>query len=208
METNRAWETVTDERDYHCRVFDVRRSVKRRGNREHEFFVLDSPDWVNIIPIDERGDVIMIEQFRHGSGEPTLEIPGGMIDPEDDTPRDAACRELREETGYHSARVMPLGIIHPNPALQRNHCHSFLALDARRISDPSPDDGEDIIVRPVPLARIPSLIRSGVITHALVVVAFSFLAFHFPELLRWTRPTPMLDTESPTATTTSSDAFG
>lgn len=179
------WTGVTTERVFRSRVFDVYRSVKRRGDRLADFYAIDGVDWTNIIPIDERGNVILIEQYRHGIDGETLEIPGGCIDPGDPSPADAAIRELREETGYVSSHVSLLGVIHPNPAIQRNRCHSFLALDARRVADPASDEHEEITVRPTPLTAIPSLIESGSISHALVVVAFSFLTIRHPMLFSW-----------------------
>ena len=184
-ETPKGWTTLASDRAYQTRVFDVMRILKRSGTREGDFYVLSGADWTNIIPVDEQGNVIMIEQFRHGIERVTLEIPGGLIDPDDASPLEAARRELREETGYDGTRIVELGSIHPNPAIQQNRCHSFLALDVRRVAEPSPDECEDIIVRPIPLDRIPSLVASGEISHALVVVAFSFLALRHPDLFAW-----------------------
>jgi 8-oxo-dGTP pyrophosphatase MutT (NUDIX family) len=63
----------------------------------------------------------MIKQYRHGSKEVTLEIPGGLVDEND--PREAAQRELLEETGYAGDRVELLGFVNPNPAIFNNRCH-------------------------------------------------------------------------------------
>jgi 8-oxo-dGTP pyrophosphatase MutT (NUDIX family) len=99
-----------------------------------------------------------------------------MVDPEDASPLVAARREMIEESGYDSARVEALGSIHPNPAIQNNHCHSFVAYDVEQRHVPTFDSTEETEVVLVPLARIPDLIRAGDITHALVVVAFHWLA--------------------------------
>jgi len=131
---------------------------------------------VNIIPITSAHDVVMVRQFRHGIRDLTLEIPGGMVDPDDPSPLVAARREMIEESGYDSERVEALGSIHPNPAIQNNFCHSFVAHGVERRHDPHFDSTEETEVVLVPLARIPELIRGGEITHALVVVAFHWLA--------------------------------
>lgn len=159
------------------RVFDVLRQRSRspRTGEPHDFFVLETCDWVNIVPVTADDEVVLIRQFRHGIEDFTLEIPGGMVDDTDASPLVAAGREMLEETGYGSDDIVPLGSIHPNPAIQANHCHSFLARNAERRAAPTFEGTEETEVVLEPLARIPDLIRSGSITHALVVVAFHWL---------------------------------
>jgi len=149
-----------------------------------DFFVLEAPDWVNVIPLTPDRHVVLVEQYRHGIEGPTLEIPGGIIDPHDPSPIAAAVRELREETGYEADALLPLGVVHPNPAIQTNRCYTFLAHGARRVGDPEPDEGEDLSLMSVPLARVPDLIRQGKITHSLVVAAFLWFFLSEPEELR------------------------
>lgn len=171
------WKRVASERIADCRVFTVRgdRSVDPRTGREHDFYVIEAPDWINVVPLTSAGEVILIEQYRHGSGEVSLEIPGGMIDA-DENPSDAARRELLEETGYAAAEIIPLGSTRPNPAIQNNLIHSFAAVGVERKGEPVHDGTEHTVVRVVPLAEIPRLIRDGAITHSLVLVAFHLLS--------------------------------
>jgi ADP-ribose pyrophosphatase len=172
------WERLAADTVYECRIFSLRRERSRfsRDNAEHEFHVLEAPDWVNIIPLTAAREVVMVRQFRHGVRDYTLEVPGGMVDPGDDSPLVAAHREMVEESGFDSARVVSIGVIHPNPAIQANRCHSFVAYDVERRHVPSFDSTEETEVVLVPLAAIPDLMRDGRITHALVVVAFHWLA--------------------------------
>ena len=95
-----------------------------------------------------------------------------MVDREDLPPLAAARREMQEETGYDSADIVPLGAIYPNPSIQGNRCHSFLARNVTRKFEPSFDAIEETEVRLVTVRELPGLVRSGRITHALVVVAF------------------------------------
>ena len=176
--TLHTWERLASEIAYACRIFTIRRDRSRfsRDAAEHDFHVLESGDWVNIIPITRAHEVVLVRQFRHGIRDCTLEIPGGMVDATDASPFVAARREMIEESGYDSDRVEALGSIHPNPAIQSNVCHSFVAYDAEERHDTHFDTTEETDVVLVPLVRIPDLIRAGDITHALVVVAFHWLA--------------------------------
>jgi ADP-ribose diphosphatase len=172
------WQRLSTELVYACRIFSLRRERSRfsRDGAEHEFHVLECPDWVNIVPLTSQGEVVMVRQFRHGVARDTLEVPGGMVDPGDPSPLVAARREMVEESGFDSDDVQPLGVIHPNPAIQGNCCHTFVARDVIRRAQPRFDSTEETAVELVPLARVPDLIRDGTITHALVVVAFHWLA--------------------------------
>jgi 8-oxo-dGTP pyrophosphatase MutT (NUDIX family) len=126
---------------------------------------------VNIIPITSDNQVVMVRQFRHGSKEVTLEIPGGLLD-DGDTPLDAAKRELLEETGYQSDDWKEIGVVSPNPAIFSNRCYTFLAKDVKKVRDPAPDQTEDIEVVLNPLKDIPQMVLNGEIDHALVITAF------------------------------------
>jgi 8-oxo-dGTP pyrophosphatase MutT (NUDIX family) len=171
------WEVLGQERLCDCRIFSLtrRRSRSPRTGAVHEFSVIESPDWVNIVPLTPEREVVMVYQYRHGIDRITLEIPGGLIDAEDPSPLEAARREMREESGYDSSEVAPLGRIHPNPAIQNNHCYSFVAKNVVRRYEMIFDGTEHTEVVLVPLERIPDLIRDGTISHALVVVAFHWL---------------------------------
>lgn len=171
------WLPISSEKIADCQIFQVRRERKRHEHREHDFFVLTGPSWVNIIPVTPDGDVVLIEQFRHGTEKITLEIPGGMID-EGESALACGRREMNEETGYDTGKIFPLGVVEPNPAFLRNTCSMFLALDVHRTKETSFDEHEDIRVRLVPLSEIPSLIKGGAIKHSLVIAAFHALHLH------------------------------
>jgi 8-oxo-dGTP pyrophosphatase MutT (NUDIX family) len=113
----------------------------------------------------------MVRQYRHGTRSITLEIPGGLVE-HMDTPEETAIKELREETGYKASEMIPLGSVHPNPAIQNNQCYTFLAKNVFLAGEQQQDEKEDIEVLLRPLSEIPRLIREGEITHSLVLAAF------------------------------------
>lgn len=172
-----AWTRVRSETIAECSVFQVRHDQSRspQDGLEHDFYCIEAPDWINVVPLTERNEVVMIEQYRHGSEEVTLEIPGGMTDP-GESPFEAAARELLEETGYAPRDLFLLGKTRPNPAILNNWIHSFVARDVTFKSEPVFESTEHTVVRLVPLADVPVLISDGTINHALVVVAFHLLS--------------------------------
>lgn len=167
------WTIISSHVDKSYRVFNLRRDRARspRTSETHDFYVLESPSWVNIIPLTPAKEVVLIRQYRFGIRDMTLEIPGGLMEPSD-SPEEAARRELREETGYREETLIPLGSVHPNPAIQNNLCYTFLAANVFPVGQLVQDEREDIEVVLQPLSEIPRLIREGAISHALVIAAF------------------------------------
>ncbi len=168
------WEKLNSEEIANYRIFKMRRDVRRspRTGAEHSFFVLQSPDWVNVVALTPENQVVLIHQFRHGTERVTLEIPGGMVDPHENDPAETARRELLEETGYAAEQVIHIGTVEPNPAFLDNTCYTYLALNARWQQAPQFDGAEDIAVELVPIEEIAGMVGNGRLTHALVVAAF------------------------------------
>jgi 8-oxo-dGTP pyrophosphatase MutT (NUDIX family) len=167
------------------RIFKIRsdRKVSPRTGDPHEFYVLDSPNWVNVIAVTPDQHLVMVEQYRHGSETVELEIPGGMIDPHDASPEAAGERELREETGYVGGTARLLGRVFPNPAIMSNTCFTVLIENCQCLHPTDFDHGEDIITRLVPVADIPQLVAAGKIQHSLVLVALWYFELKRRDLM-------------------------
>ena len=176
------WQKMESEVVGDYRIFRLRQDRCRspESGRLYDFYVLEAPDWINVIPVTPGGKVVLIRQYRHGTEEVSLEIPGGMVDATDGAPAVAAARELLEETGYRAEEMVPLGVVTPNPAFLDNRCYTFLAQNARPVAAPQWDSTEYIELELVDRDAIPGLIAAGRITHALVVAAF----YHYEQFRR------------------------
>lgn len=175
------WETIEKKHISNFRIFDAYR-IKRRHpewNKTGEFVVLDSPQWVNIIPVTISGEVVFIEQYRHGVDAVTLEVPGGLIEAEE-SPRLAGQRECTEETGYSGPEdAVQLGENMPNPAFLNNSCFSYVWFGCEKLQNQQLDGNEDINVVKYPMADVRELILSGRIRHSLVLTAFFFYSLKY-----------------------------
>jgi ADP-ribose pyrophosphatase len=134
---------------------------------------LQAPDWVNVVALTDDDHLLCVRQFRFGASRLTLEIPAGTVSPGEE-PRAAILRELLEETGHAPASdddVVALGTVFPNGAFMENHMHSFLVVRAEQTAPLAPDEHEEIEVVKVPLARVDTLVETGVFRGAMEMVA-------------------------------------
>ena len=181
------WNILGRDRLLSTGVFSVERLRCRHPAKGivHSFYLLDTPDWINVIAITEDDRVIMVRQHRLGTDEFTLETPAGLMNSGEE-PLAAALRELREETGYSAGEIIPLKSLSANPAILSNYIHFFLATNCRKTGGQELDPSEDIDVELVEMDRIPGMIEDGSINHTIIVTAFSLYFMH----ARRTRPGP------------------
>ncbi|RPG29463.1 MAG: NUDIX hydrolase [Gammaproteobacteria bacterium TMED92] len=155
-------------------LFDKRIDKLRnpRNNKVFERLVLESVDWVNVVALDADGRSLMIRQYRFGVGYTTLETPGGMVDPGEDS-KTAAARELLEETGYASDHWSYLGAVEPNPAFHNHLCHHWLARDIYPAQSQELGDGESIAIEFMRQQQVQQAVVNGELKHALALSALS-----------------------------------
>jgi 8-oxo-dGTP pyrophosphatase MutT (NUDIX family) len=133
------------------------------------YYVIEMADWVNVVPVTADGQVLLLKQYRHGAGMDFLEIPGGSTHPgANEDPRVAAERELLEETGYQAAEWVSCGFHFPNPALQNNRMHTYLALGCVKVAEPSLDPFEDLENFTMDVKEMVKIWRDGAFAHSLI----------------------------------------
>ena len=169
----RPWQQLGSRRLGDFRIFSVRsdEKISPRTGQSHDFFIIECVDWVNVLAVTPDDQLVMVEQFRHGSNTVELEIPGGIMDASDTSPVGTGVRELREETGYAGQNARILGNVFANPAIMNNTCHTVIIENCALQHAVEFDSGEDLITRLVPVADVPRLVADGKIRHPLVVVA-------------------------------------
>ncbi|MDH3379760.1 MAG: NUDIX hydrolase [Gammaproteobacteria bacterium] len=168
------WERVKSEGGPELPLFRVRFDFMRHPQRAQTFkrLVLEAEDWVNVVALTSDGRSVMVEQYRFGIGELTLEPTAGMVSAGEE-PLAAAKRELLEETGYGGGQWHYLGAVQPNPATQNNLCHHWLAQDVVAVQPPAPEDGEAIRVHLMTLEELRGAIAAGRLRHTLALSALS-----------------------------------
>jgi ADP-ribose pyrophosphatase len=169
---NLTWELVNSREDRSYSLFSVAINKNRspRTGKIHEFQVLNSPDWVAVIAVTPDNNLVMVRQYRHGTGEISLEPPGGLVK-EGQDPERSGREELEEETGYRSETLDFLGWMYPLPALFTNRFYVYLASHAVPSGKLHPDETEEIETVLVPVDQVREYIRTGRISCGVMIAA-------------------------------------
>lgn len=177
-----AWEVMSRREHARCVVFDVIEKRCRHPKRgtEGDFYVLESRDWVNVLPVTPEGELVLVRQWRFGVEAFSWEIPGGIMDA-GESPVEAGLRELVEETGFEARSSRLLGQISPNPAILSNTCFFVLAEGVSLSGAQDWDQHEEIEVKLFPIDEVYAMAARGDIVHSLVVNA---LFYYYPEWLK------------------------
>lgn len=171
------WRMLAETLHADCRVFEVykRQCVHPDDDRQGEFFVIKSNDWVQVLALTPEQQLILVQQYRFGSGALSWEVPGGVIDATDASPEAAAARELLEETGYRGDTGEVIGWCYPNPAIQSNRTHFVLIRNCRPVAPPAPDPHEEIAVHTTTPGEAVRMAARGEIRHAIALNALFYL---------------------------------
>lgn len=169
--------TLSTRRVYDGNILSLRVDTIQIGDRESaEREIVEHPGSIVIVPVTGRGDVLLVEQWRHPAKQVLLEAPAGTLDPGED-PDETAQRELREETGHRAANIHKIGEFWIAPGWCDEYMYAYLATGLTH--DPLPQDvDEDLHVVETPLEDVPGLLKSGRISDAKSIAAL-LLAFQF-----------------------------
>ena len=171
------WKTIHSESLLKTSVFEISKEKCELpdGRIMPAYFRVTCTDWVNVVPFTPEGKIIMLRQYRHGSGEWNWEIPGGALSRNaGENPLMAAQRELLEETGCESVKWENAGAHRPNPALQGNQMHTFIAYDCVKTSELKLDPYEDLTIHYLTQDEVKNLIRKKEITHSLMLASLLY----------------------------------
>jgi len=170
------WETVSEKLRLDCKVYRIYERLCKHpiDGRQSDFYVMEAPDWVQVLALTPQQKLVVVNQFRHGSGRLSWEVPGGVVEAGED-PLEAGLRELREETGYCGENPRMIGKAMPNPALMNNFTHFLLVENCRITGDRSLDPNEEIEYTERPVREVLDLCRSGEIYHSITLNALFFL---------------------------------
>lgn len=133
-----------------------------------EYYVLEYPDWVNVIAITKDGQFVMERQYRHAARKISLELPCGVME-EGETPLEAAQRELLEETGFGGGQWKKLMELSPNPSAMSNTTHCFLAIGVEKIAEQHLDETEELSVLFMTKEEVKRMLNENQICQALMV---------------------------------------
>lgn len=135
--------------------------ISDEGTEFDPYYVLEYPDWVQVIALTDAEEIVMVDLYRHGMRAISRELPTGQLNNSGEDPVVAAQRELAEETGYSAREWTLLASLPANPANQPNRCHVVLATGAWRAQEPADDPFERVDTVLLPARQVAEDARAG-----------------------------------------------
>ncbi len=186
----RPWRVLESKEVFGSGIFrlKVERLELPEGRVMPRYYVMDFPDWVHALAVTADQQMVMLRQYRHAGKDSFWEIPGGSMnwsaqEGATESPLEAAQRELKEETGYTSQKWLSVAQHHPNPALQSNRMHVFLALDCQLTDSPQLDAFEELQVELHPVKEVYKALDRGEIAHSLMAASLAAARSHLSSIL-------------------------
>ena len=176
-----SWKVLESKELFSSGIFKLRsdRCELPDGRVMPRYFVMEFPDWVNVLPVTKDGQVILVKQYRHASGQVHLEIPGGSMDPRlTESPEAGARREMLEETGYDSSQMELVCSHYPNPALQNNRMHTYIAFDCEKVAEQKFDEFEDLELYFCSIEKLEEHLLNGDISHSIMIASIATALSH------------------------------
>jgi 8-oxo-dGTP pyrophosphatase MutT (NUDIX family) len=164
--TDKKWKRLSSEVGPDLKLFRARWDEMQnpRNEKSHKMIVLQSKDAVNVVAVSPQKTIIFVRQYRFGIEDFTLELPGGLLN-HDEEVEPAAKRELREETGYVSDRWEKLGGIASNPVFMDSYIFHYLAENAQARFELELDEGEDVEIVEIPVEKVKKMLNAGEFLH-------------------------------------------
>jgi ADP-ribose pyrophosphatase len=176
MHQLKPWQQISSRYIHKEKWFSLRADKLLKGNGEEmdPYYVLEYSDWVNIFPVTKDGRVVLVKQYRYALGTFSMEVPGGIMDPHETNPLDAAKRELLEETGYSCGHVEEVAVVATNPATQNNRLHCYLATDCELTHELNHDENEELEVMLVSMEEVLNMLRNNQIIQSLHISSMMY----------------------------------
>lgn len=162
-------------------IMTIKKSRRKNpiSGAEIDFVRVEGLDWVNVMAFTPENNLVLVQQYRHGSEEYTLEFPGGCIERDDPDPQKNGMRELLEETGYASDQVEFIGMLRPNPAMYNMKNYFFVAKNCKLVAPQKLDSGEDINVIIKPFDEVIAAVKSGEMNHGMCTAGLGLYCLKF-----------------------------
>lgn len=168
---NKQWQVLNSEyliREPWCTVRKDRVKLPT-GAEIPSYYILEYPNWVNILAITRDKEFVLVKQYRHGIGQTLYELPAGVCDDTDASPLESAQRELLEETGYGNGDWSLFTAISANPGTHTNLCYCYLATDVEKVTEKHLEETEDLEVELLSLQEVQQILINDDIKQALHV---------------------------------------